>query len=219
MDSRRKWMIVTGLVFAAVIALVQTTKWAVGSIPAILGLLVALLVAASGMWPPGSRSKKNPAMGEPSMNDVANHELWTAVGETERFLQAELPMSTEGSRLLGGGFRHILYAEFDTDSEPEAWREFVYDPLKVLIAEGIIGVTPLDDHHSHLHVTIYKLTGTSSDDPSYLSRVTQRGDLAAEIYRNTSVPEGSRGAWHVATTVVNHEQPLNPRIGMTTVLM
>ncbi|MEX0825826.1 MAG: hypothetical protein WD184_03560 [Acidimicrobiia bacterium] len=218
MSRRRKWMIVTGLVLAAVIALLQATKWAVGSIPAILGLLIALLVAASGIWPPGSRSKKHPAMGEPSMNDVAN-ESWTPVGKTGHFLQAELPMSDEGSRLLGGGFRHILYAEFDTDSESDAWREFVYDPLKVLIAEGIIGATPLDDHHAHLHVTIYKLTGTSSDDADYLSRVTQRGELAAEIYRKASVPEGSRGAWHVATTVVNHEQPLNPRIGMTTVLV
>jgi hypothetical protein len=87
------------------------------------------------------------------------------------------------------------------------------------MAEDIIGPTPLDDHHSHLHVTIYKLTGTDPEDPDYVSEVTLRGERSAQRCRSTEVAEESRRAWHLTTTVVNHEQPLNPRIGMATVLM
>jgi hypothetical protein len=218
MDRRRKWLIVSGLVLAAVVALLQATRWALDSTPAIIAFLVAVLVAGYGMRPIGPRSKSHPRTGGPSMNDVPK-DLWEPVGETGHFRRALLPMSETARLLPAGGFRHILYGEYDTDSEPEAWHDFLYDPLKVLIAEGIVGETPEDEHHSHLHVTIYKLTGPASEDEAYRSEVGQRGDHAARVYASATIADGARRAWHVGTTVVNHEQPLNPRIGMTTVLM
>ncbi|MEX1208231.1 MAG: hypothetical protein WEE36_06400 [Acidimicrobiia bacterium] len=153
------------------------------------------------------------------MNDTSGNELWELVGPSERFKKAALPMSGEANRLFGGAFRHILYAEFDTDLEPDSWHDFVFDPIRVLMAENIIGPTPLDDHHSNLHVTIYKLTGTDPEDPDYVAEVTRRGELSARMCRSTEVAEESRRAWHLSTTVINHEQPLNPRIGLATVLM
>jgi hypothetical protein len=153
------------------------------------------------------------------MNDTSGNELWELVGPSERFKKVVLPMSGEANRLFGGAFRHILYAEFDTNLETESWHDFVFDPIRVLMAEGVIEATPLDDHHSHLHVTIYKLTGTDSEDPDYVRDVTLRGERSAQRCRSTEVAEESRRAWHLSTTVVNHEQPLNPRIGMATVLM
>lgn len=153
------------------------------------------------------------------MNDTSGNGSWEPIGPSGRFKRAALPMSGEARRLFGGAFRHILYAEFDTDLEGGSWHDFVFDPMRVLMAEGIIGESPMDDHHAHLHVTIYKLTGTDPEDPDYVSEVTLRGERSAEMCRSVEVAAESRRAWHLSTTVVNHEQPLNPRIGMATVLM
>lgn len=128
-------------------------------------------------------------------------------------------MSDPARSLVGGAFRHILYLEFETIYESGPWHDFVFDPLRMLIAEGIIESTPLDEHHSHIHVTIYKLTGPDAEDADYVSEVTRRGALTSEMFKKTVVAEGTRSAWHLGTTVVNHEQPLNPRIGMATVFM
>ncbi len=143
---------------------------------------------------------------------------WEPAGNSGHFYSSALPMSDEARRLNGGGLRHLFYAEFDTEDEGAAWKEFVYDPLKVLLAEGIVSAAP-EDAHPHIHVTIYKLTGSTTSDEGYLAEVRERGRLAAELYSNTEVSAATRQTWHVGTAVVNHEQPLNPRIGMAIIAM
>ena len=151
------------------------------------------------------------------MDENPERQEWEPVGSTGHFYRISMPMSGEARRLNGGGLRRLLYAEFDTEDEGAAWKEFVYDPLKVLIAEGIVSESP--DGDAHVHVTIYKLTGEPAKDEGYLAAVRDRGQRAAELYAKAAIGASTRSAWHVGTTVVNHEQPLNPRIGMASILM
>ncbi|HLE38432.1 MAG TPA: hypothetical protein VJA44_02115 [Acidimicrobiia bacterium] len=218
MNRRRSWMIVAGLALAAGVALLQLTRWALAPAPAVLASLIGLVVAAYGVRPIGSRTKTHSTREGSSMDYRKELQGWEPVGSSGHFRGISMPMSDEARRLNGGGFRHLLYAEFDTEYEAAAWKEFVYDPLKVLVAEGIVSETPVEAH-PHLHVTIYKLTGAKAGDDGYIAEVRERGRRAAELYLNTEVSASARQTWHVGTAVVNHEQPLNPRIGMAMVLM
>ena len=218
MSHRRGWLIALGLGLAAAIAILQLTEWALPVAPAVVAAAVGLVVAAYGLWPSGIQVGKDSTKEGSAMSVGAEGQVWEAIGSTGHFHRISMPMSGEAQRLNGGGFRHLLYAEFDTEDEGAAWKEFLYDPLKVLVAEGIVPETP-DEVNSHLHVTIYKLTGTAASDEGYVAAVRERGQRAADLYGKAAVTASSRRTWHVGTTVVNHEQPLNPRIGMATVLM
>jgi len=117
---------------------------------------------------------------------------------------------------LPGGFSHILYKEFDTIDHPDEWRQFLYDPLSSLDAHGVLAVAveaalaegrDLEEEPLLVHIAIYKLTepGATGVGGSGAPTVDTMGDRR-KLYR-------------VVTTVVNHEEPLNPRIGMTSVLI
>lgn len=218
MGHRRSWLIALGLAVAASAGALQLTDRALPGGWAVLVAVIGLAIAALGMRPFGLREEARSTMEGSAMNQSTERQEWEPVGSTGHFHRISMPMSGEARRLNGGGFRHLLYAEFDTDDEGAAWKEFVYDPLKVLIAEGIVPSAP-EDANTHIHVTIYKLTGDAASDPGYIAEVRDRGQKAAELYARADIAGSTRGAWHVATTVVNHEQPLNPRIGMASIVM
>jgi hypothetical protein len=130
---------------------------------------------------------------------------------------------------LAGGFSHIFYKEFDTIEHPDEWRQFLYDPLSSLDGHGVLAVadeaarredrdpetTPLLIHEDRdpektpllIHIAIYKLTEPGAK-PMGAGAVGETVDTLGSARRN----------YRVVTTVVNHEEPLNPRIGMTSVL-
>jgi hypothetical protein len=142
---------------------------------------------------------------------------WETVGSTGRFRRIRLPLSDDALGLNGGRARHLVYGEFDTGLEPEAWRTYLYDPLRVLNAEGLLD--DVEGRHPHLQVNIIKLTGPEVYEDSYAEDMRRRGARSAEVYEAAEVSEEMRQAWNVSTSVVNHEAPLNPRIGLTTVLL
>lgn len=210
-------MVAVGLILAAGIGVLQLTDWAISAGLAVLAVVIGLVVAACGARPLASWLESAATKEGLAMDENLERQEWEPVGSTGHFYRISMPMSGEARRLNGGGFRQILYAEFDTEDEGAAWKEFVYDPLKVLIAEGIVSESP--DGDAHVHVTIYKLTGASATDEGYLAAVRDRGQRAAELYGQAAIDASTRGRWHVGTTVVNHEQPLNPRIGMASIVM
>ncbi len=149
----------------------------------------------------------------------ARPEGWEPVGPSGRFQVIELPMSDEAKR-LNDGTRHLFYAEFDTTNEPDAWREYVYDPLRMLIAEGV--PLPVGAGHGHLGINIFKLEegeGLKPPDPdefaAYVAEVTARGNKTLQLLEEYGDLDPSERQRHVSTTVLNHELPLNPRIGTT----
>jgi hypothetical protein len=142
---------------------------------------------------------------------------WESVGITGRFRRVRLPLSGDALALNGGRQRFLVYGEFDTGLEPEAWQTFLYDPLRVLNAEGLLD--GVEDEHPHLQVNIIKLTGPEEYEDVYESETRQRGARSAEIYGAAEVSDQMRRDWYVSTSVVNHEAPLNPRIGMAAVIL
>jgi hypothetical protein len=209
-------MVAVGLALAAGIGIFQLTDRAVSAGWAVLAAVIGLVVAAWGVRPRASWKDSGSTKGGSAMDENLERQEWEPAGSTGHFYKISMPMSGE-ARGLGGSFRRLLYAEFDTADEAAAWKEFVYDPLKVLIAEKIVSASPVGD--PHVHVTIYKLTGEPATDEGYLAAVRDRGQRAAELYARAVIEASTRRAWHVGTTVVNHEQPLNPRIGMASILL
>lgn len=141
-------------------------------------------------------------------------EGWVPYGESGRFYAIELPMSAEAIR-LNGGPRHVFYGEFDTILESEAWREYLYDPLRMLIAEDV-PLPPLEGN-SHLGINILKLEeiggGELPDD--YETEVRERGSKTLQVLKDHDPVDPGQRERHVSTLVINHEIPLNPRIGTT----
>jgi hypothetical protein len=117
---------------------------------------------------------------------------------------------------LAGGFSHIFYKEFDTIEHPDEWRQFLYDPLSSLDGHGVLAVADeaarREDRDPEttpllIHIAVYKLTEPGAE-PMGAGVVGETVDTLGSARRN----------YRVVTTVVNHEEPLNPRIGMTSVL-
>jgi hypothetical protein len=123
-------------------------------------------------------------------------------------------MSDEAKR-LNGGPRYLFYAEFDTTYEAEAWREYIYDPLRMLMAEGV--PLPNGEGHGHLGINILKLEESEGVEPSdnYVAKVTERGNRTTAALEEFGPLDASQREHHITTTVINAEIPLNPRIGTT----
>ncbi len=136
---------------------------------------------------------------------------WERVGDSGRFFQIALPMSDEAKRLNGEVLRYVFYAEFDTDRESGVWVEFLKDPLRMLIAEQVT----IPDHGGDLGMTIVKLVDDGKDPSTeYTDAVEARRDATVAVLAEFGELDQGERDRHVATTVVNHETALNPRIGM-----
>jgi hypothetical protein len=135
---------------------------------------------------------------------------WQNVGPSGRFYQVALPMSHEAIRLHGEPI-FVFYGEFDTDLEPDVWDAFLKDPLKMLKNEQVT----LPSNGNHFGIRILKLEDTEGGpDEEYVEAVTNRNQTTVGILGQWTLAEEERGV-HVTTTVINHERPLNPRIGIT----
>ena len=139
---------------------------------------------------------------------------WDRVGPSGRFQVTELPMSDEAIR-LNGGPRYVFYAEFDTTFEAEAWHGYIYDPLRMLIAEDV--PLPNGAQHGHLGINILKLEERKGVEPpaDYVAEVTERGERTIAALEEFGPLDASQREHHITTTVINAEIPLNPRIGTT----
>jgi hypothetical protein len=146
------------------------------------------------------------------MHTMSPRECWEPVGPSGRFQVTELPLSDEAIR-LNGGPRYLFYAEFDTAVEGRAWHDYIFDPLAMLIAENV----PLPPELGHLGINILKLEDVEGLEPSddYVSRVTERGTRTLEVMKAATPVDPGERKRHVSTMVINHEIPLNPRIGTT----
>ena len=135
---------------------------------------------------------------------------WDLRGPSQRFYQIKLPMSHEAIKLNHEQI-FVFYGEFDTELEPEAWNEFLKDPLKTLKNEDVT----LPRRGAHFGIRILKLEndGVAPDD-EYVEAVTARAQTTVGILGDWTLDEEERDR-HIATTIVNHERPLNPRIGIT----
>ncbi|MEX2323748.1 MAG: hypothetical protein WEA29_08285 [Acidimicrobiia bacterium] len=153
------------------------------------------------------------------MNNMGSdeHQGWEPIGSTGRFFQTSLPMSRSALDLCGGRGKTLIYGEFDTGLEPEAWRAFLYDPLRVLSAEGVLDAIDAPDRH--LEIEIVKFAGPEEYEADYRKATEARGKKSAKVYDGAALHADTRGAWRVTTVVVNHEQPLNPRIGAVTIVV
>jgi hypothetical protein len=130
---------------------------------------------------------------------------WTQRSESGRFVWTALPRSEEAQRLEGAA--SVFYGEFDTTLEPDTWREYLYDPLKVLRAEGI----PLPS--DRLHITMVKLQGDGVEpSPEYVRLVEERAAVTRDQLARAGEPERDI---MITTTIVNHEKGLNPRVVQT----
>ena len=134
------------------------------------------------------------------------------IGSGKPFKKQPLPKSGT----LPGGFSHVFYKEFDTIEHPDEWRQFLYDPLSSLDGHGVLAIAEetameegrdLDSDPLLVHIAIYKLTeaGASPSPGGSAPTIDSVGEM--------------RRRYRVVTTVVNHEEPLNPRIGMASVLI
>jgi hypothetical protein len=144
------------------------------------------------------------------------HRGWESIGSTGRFFQTSLPMSRQALDLCGGRGKTLIYGEFDTGLEPEAWRAFLYDPLRVLSAEGVLD--EIDAPGRHLEIEIMKFAGPEEYEADYRTATEARGKKSAKVY-DVALRAETRGGWRVTTVVVNHEQPLNPRIGAISIVV
>lgn len=218
MKRKGPWLITVGLGLAVAIVIIQASGRG-ANIWLFMALLAwCLAVAGYGVWlnrqesQPVARSREDVVMAK---NDEPGR--WEPVGTSGRFFWTSLPMSPEAVELNGHRPKTLIYGEFDTDLEADSWRTFLYDPLRVLSAEGILEL--LGDVRRHLEIEIVKLTGGELDDRERRAALRTRGDESAEAYRAADVPEDLRASWRVTTTVANHEQPLNPRISVTSILV
>lgn len=132
---------------------------------------------------------------------------WKKVG-TGRFSKSDLPMTDVAARLSRGEERFLLYGEYDTNHEKDVWGQFVYDPLKVLKAEGV----PLP---KQVHIVIVKLPDDGmGDSAEYLSEVEARRAATEDALKRAEEPDRSQT---VTTTIINHELGLNPRVAQVSV--
>lgn len=218
MKRKGPWLITVGLGLAVAVVVIQASGRGAN-----IWLFIALLawclgIAGYGVWlnrqegQPVARSREDVVMEE---SDELGR--WEPVGTSGRFFWTSLPMSPEAVELNGHRPKTLIYGEFDTDLEADSWRTFLYDPLRVLTAEGILEL--LGDVRRHLEIEIVKLTGGELEDPERRETLRTRGNESAEAYRAADVPEDLRESWRVTTTVANHEQPLNPRISVTSILV
>lgn len=145
---------------------------------------------------------------------MAPREGWEPVGPSGRFQVTELPLSDEAMR-LNGGPRYLFYAEFDTTFESDAWKEYVFDPLRMLMAEGV--PLPNGAEHGHLGINILKLEESEGVElpADYVEELTERGERTIAALEEFGPLDASQRAHHITTTVINAEIPLNPRIGTT----
>jgi hypothetical protein len=208
---------ILAVALAAAIGGLQSTRWAPPAWLTGSALIICFAVALYGVVLIVTNAAPGSPKGGLAMQANQEHGGWEPVGESGRFQRISLPMSMEAIDLNQHRQRSLLYGEFDTGLESAAWAAFLYDPLRVLVAEGILEGS--DGSPAHLQIEISKLTGSEDYESEYLERIQARGDTSAELYQGTEVPEGLRGSWRVSTTVANHEYPLNPRIGMTTIWM
>ena len=125
--------------------------------------------------------------------------------ESGRFHFLTLPRSVEAERL--GSKEFFFYGEFDTTLEPEAWKAYLYDPLRVLRADGV----PLPS--DRLHITMVKLQGDGTDPAEdYVAMVQQRDEVTRGLIDSHGDPERDIV---ITTTIVGHEKGLNPRVVQT----
>lgn len=151
---------------------------------------------------------------------------WEPVGTSGHFARTRLPLSDDALTLNRGEPLYLYFGEFNTGPEAEAWKAYVYDPLRVLIAEGIIEADESSDDaaeskrgkgrgHHNLQIEIVKLAGPESEDAELEAHLRKLGDQAARLYESTQVDDAVRDEWSVTTSVSYHERGLNPRIGLT----
>ena len=125
--------------------------------------------------------------------------------ESGRFHFVTLPRSVEAERL--GSKESFFYGEFDTTLEPESWKAYLYDPLRVLRAEGV--PLPTD----RLHITMVKLQGDGTDPAEdYVAMVQERDEITRGLIASNGDPERDIV---ITTTIVGHEKGLNPRVVQT----
>ncbi|HEX5630329.1 MAG TPA: hypothetical protein VFY15_01590 [Acidimicrobiia bacterium] len=171
-------------------------------VPLNVVLLIALLLAVGVIvWLVFGRRRPSSRV---AAFAAASSEGWSR-SESGRFHYMTMPRSTEAERL--GSTEFFFYGEFDTTLEPDAWKAYLYDPLRVLRAEGV----PLPSHR--LHITMVKLHG-DGQDPSeeYVAMVQQRDEVTKRLIDSHGAPERDIV---ITTTIVGHENGLNPRVVQT----
>lgn len=134
-------------------------------------------------------------------------DTWQQVNGSQYFYTVTLPMSQPAEDLHGGP-RPIFFGEFHTtDRQQEAdWREYLYDPLSVLLREGVpLPPVPTNGGHSHLGINVLKLEGEPGEDDFEDARA----------FADREGIDALRQRLHVSTMVLNHELKLNPQIGIT----
>lgn len=152
----------------------------------------------------------------------AGRRLWRPNRGGGRFYAVQLPTSSAAERLLSrhpdeGKFaqRWEFYAEFDTDLEAEAWKEYLYDPLKVLVAERIrlpyviekVNGNYVAELGGHIGIKVLKLeelrdandkqvNAYADEDEQY--EIAKRGEashiLLKQVYEPDKVGEGTASA-------------------------
>lgn len=89
-----------------------------------------------------------------------------------RWKEIPLPMS-DAARSMARGLS-LVYGEFDTSDpdDSEAWRRFLYDPLRTFAEDGLIGdrdgwrvVTTIVNHHRPLNPRIGMATALLKNSP------------------------------------------------------
>lgn len=172
----------------------------------ILIILSILLAVALWMARPRKTEKANTEGSAMAFNNVAKPRIHLP-GSFGPFQWEDLPRAT----VLSGGFSRVFYREFDTIAEPDQWRHFLYDPLRALRSHGVLDVIGGGGEEPRLiHIAIVKVR-----DPDERGNAVP-GDCLAEPVDDEL--EEQRRNYRITTSIVNHEQPLNPRIGMATVL-
>jgi hypothetical protein len=218
MDRKGPWLITVGLGLGAAIVIIQAAGRGASPWLFVAVLAWCLAIAGYGAWLNRQESQPVARTREDVVMEHTNEPgRWEPVGASGRFFSTSLPMSDEAQALNGGRPKTLIYGEFDTSLEAESWRAFVYDPLRVLSAEGIL--EQLGDVRRHIEIEIVKLTGEELDNTERRTALRARGDTSAEMYRAADVSDDARESWRVTTTVANHEQPLNPRIVTMSILV
>lgn len=133
--------------------------------------------------------------------DGGTPERWAKAG---RFFFVKLPSTSVAVRLRGGKSQYVAYGEFDTGGERDVWRQFLYDPLTVLVAEKV----PLPSER--VHIVIVKSPDDGREESAdYQQEVEARRAATEAALATANEPDRDL---IVTTTVLNHERGLNPRI-------
>jgi hypothetical protein len=228
-EDEREWVmshrgtawIVSAFGLAVFIGGLQTARGEVPPWLAVPVLIVSLALAAYGAWLMAMEARsRSPERGGAEMYEGGSG--WRDIGNTGRFRVTEFPMSVEAARLSEG--RHIVLGEFDTKLEEDHWRRFLYDPLSVLLAEGILD--EVGGTRRRIHIGIYKLSVGDREPEGPLFEEYRAAkepvmERSAEEYGKDEhmarLTPDFREGFCITTTVINHEQPLNFRIGMATI--